>query len=135
MVQGPICPKTADVVWKGQRAPIARGVDQRHCFVMSDLKQLTVTDISIHEARANTAVGFRCRISASICRPELFAEFTDGIAIARVAVGFSPLHLRESAFERLTGYELHEAIGRDCRYLQVTIRDQPQIALIRTACA
>ena len=37
------------------------------------------------------------------------------------------------AFERLTGYARHEVLGKDCRYLQGSERDQPEISRIRAA--
>lgn len=65
--------------------------------------------------------------------PDLVEELTDGIAIARVTAGESPLLYVNKAFERLTGYGRLEALGKDCRYLQGTERDQPEIARIRAA--
>ncbi len=65
--------------------------------------------------------------------PNLVEELTDGIAIARVTAEGAPLLYVNRAFERLTGYGRHEAIGRDCRYLQGDERDQPEVARIRAA--
>lgn len=66
---------------------------------------------------------------------KLVEELTDGIAIARVSATNSPLIYVNSAFERLTGYERHEVLGKDCRYLQGNNRDQAEIARIRSALA
>lgn len=67
--------------------------------------------------------------------PNLVEEMSDGIAIAKVSSGNAPLVYVNKAFERLTGYEAHEALGKDCRYLQGTERDQPEVARIRAAIA
>ncbi|WP_246329588.1 putative bifunctional diguanylate cyclase/phosphodiesterase [Chthonobacter rhizosphaerae] len=65
--------------------------------------------------------------------PTLVEEFSDGVAVARVLGENAPLLYVNKAFERLTGYERHEALGKDCRYLQGNERDQPEIALMSTA--
>lgn len=109
------------------------GAERRHCFAMCDFQQPTATDISTLDASAGTALGPDAESLLRSVVLNLFAEFTDGIAIARVSAGSSPLIYVNEAFERLTGYALHEAIGKDCRYLQGIDRDQPQIALIRAA--
>lgn len=65
--------------------------------------------------------------------PTLLDELSDGIAIARVTGGSAPLLYVNKAFERLTGYKALEVLGKDCRYLQGSERDQPEVALIRRA--
>jgi PAS domain S-box-containing protein/diguanylate cyclase (GGDEF)-like protein len=65
--------------------------------------------------------------------PNLVEELSDGVAIARVSAGSGPLLYVNKAFERLTGYDRHEALGKDCRYLQGADRDQPEVARIREA--
>ena len=55
--------------------------------------------------------------------PGVIEEFADGVAMARVLEGNSPLVYVNAAFERLTGYGRHEALGKDCRYLQGSERD------------
>ncbi|HVL74454.1 MAG TPA: EAL domain-containing protein, partial [Noviherbaspirillum sp.] len=37
------------------------------------------------------------------------------------------------AFERITGYTMNEALGRNCRFLQAGDRDQPALATLRAA--
>lgn len=44
-----------------------------------------------------------------------------------------PLIYVNKAFERTTGYALLEAVGRNCRFLQGTDRNQPGIPIIRQA--
>lgn len=65
--------------------------------------------------------------------PTLLDELSDGIAIARVSGESAPLLYVNKAFERLTGYARYEALGKDCRYLQGSERDQPEVASIREA--
>ncbi|WP_276122054.1 putative bifunctional diguanylate cyclase/phosphodiesterase [Pararhizobium qamdonense] len=75
-------------------------------------------------------------LSSDAVRPilaTLVEEMTDGIAIARRLGANSPLLYVNEAFEQLTGYSRNEVIGKDCRYLQGSERDQQTIALIRSA--
>ncbi len=65
--------------------------------------------------------------------PTLVEELNDGIAIAQRTMANTPLLYVNKSFERLTGYTRHEVIGKDCRYLQGSERDQPEIARIRAA--
>lgn len=67
--------------------------------------------------------------------PQLVDELTDGIAIAHVSEGGAPLLYVNHAFELLTGYDRHEVLGRDCRFLQGNERGQPEIEQIRRAIA
>jgi PAS domain S-box-containing protein/diguanylate cyclase (GGDEF)-like protein len=67
--------------------------------------------------------------------PTLLDELADGIAIARVSGESSPLLYVNRAFERLTGYESRDVLGKDCRYLQGSERNQPEVARIRQAIA
>lgn len=65
--------------------------------------------------------------------PNLVEELSDGVAIARVSARESPLLYVNEGFQHLTGYERHEVLGKDCRYLQGNDRDQPEITSIREA--
>ncbi|WP_052388828.1 putative bifunctional diguanylate cyclase/phosphodiesterase [Belnapia moabensis] len=53
--------------------------------------------------------------------------FSDGIAIADLALHDHPLIYVNSAFERITGYRREDLLGRNCRFLQGTDRTQPAI--------
>lgn len=45
----------------------------------------------------------------------------------------NPIVYANEAFERITGYDQDEIIGRNCRFLQGDDRDQPEIERIREA--
>ncbi len=59
----------------------------------------------------------------------------DGITISDVNGEDHPLVYVSPGFERITGYAVEEALGRNCRFLQRDDRDQPAIAEIRQAIA
>lgn len=59
----------------------------------------------------------------------------DGITISERRDGGNPLIFVNPAFERMTGYAFEEITNIDCRYLQRDDRDQPAVALIRSAIA
>jgi PAS domain-containing protein len=65
--------------------------------------------------------------------PNLVETLSDRVAIARVSDGSGPPLYVNKAFGRLTGYGRHEALGKDCRYLQGNERGQPEVALVRAA--
>ncbi len=54
-----------------------------------------------------------------------------GIIISDASLPDNPIAYVNPAFERMTGYALYEAVGRNCRFLQRDDRDQPEIALLR----
>lgn len=62
----------------------------------------------------------------------IFRSVTSGISVAR-ADGDIPLVYVNPAFEVITGYSIEESLGRNCRFLQGEIRDQPGLTLIREA--
>lgn len=57
----------------------------------------------------------------------------NGIVITRAGEEASPIVYVNPAFERMTGYRADEAIGRDCRFLQASDRNQPDLDLLRDA--
>ena len=59
----------------------------------------------------------------------------DGIAVADLGQPDTPLVYVNHAFEAMTGYRMHELIGRNCRHLQGSDRLQPEIETIRNAIA
>ena len=54
-----------------------------------------------------------------------------GIIIADASLPDIPIAYVNPAFETMTGYQRHEVIGRNCRFLQRSDRDQPGLELIR----
>ena len=59
----------------------------------------------------------------------------DGICVADLGRPGDALVYANKAFEEITGYNLHEAVGRNCRYLQGNDRLQPAIVQVREALA
>ncbi len=55
--------------------------------------------------------------------------------VADAAKSDFPVVFVNPAFERLTGYYADEVIGRNCRFLQLGDRDQPQLKEVRLAIA
>lgn len=55
------------------------------------------------------------------------------IVIADCTLPDMPLVYVNPAFERVTGYRASEVLGRNCRFLQGTDRDQPALERVRTA--
>ena len=62
-------------------------------------------------------------------------EVDSGIAVADPNLADCPLIYVNEAFTRITGYSRAEALGRNCRFLQGHLRDQPGIQTIRNALA
>jgi diguanylate cyclase (GGDEF)-like protein/PAS domain S-box-containing protein len=58
---------------------------------------------------------------------------TNAIIIASALRPDNPVEYVNPAFERITGYAAHEAIGRNCRFLQDEDRDQPALNELRAA--
>ncbi|MCS6834987.1 MAG: PAS domain S-box protein [Anaerolineae bacterium] len=56
-----------------------------------------------------------------------------GISIADMLLPDTPLIYINPAFEKTTGYTALDVIGRNCRFLQGTDRDQPGLTAIRAA--
>jgi PAS domain S-box-containing protein len=57
----------------------------------------------------------------------------NGITLSDPDQPDNPIVYANAAFEIITGYEQHEIIGRNCRFLQGNDRDQPEIEKIREA--
>jgi two-component system, cell cycle response regulator len=71
-------------------------------------------------------------LSSDLLRRAMHAS-TEGLAIADVGKADMPLIYVNPAFERLTGYAAHEALGRNCRFLQRDDVRQTGLAAIREA--
>lgn len=58
----------------------------------------------------------------------------DGISISDLSLPDNPLIFINPAFERMTGYLIEEVVGKNCRYLQSTDKEQKnQLDIIREA--
>ncbi|MDX1561244.1 MAG: PAS domain-containing protein, partial [Marinobacter sp.] len=64
-----------------------------------------------------------------------FAEIECGVTIADPNLADTPLVYANAAFERMTGYSRAELLGRNCRFLQGDLQDQPGLRTIRNALA
>jgi PAS domain S-box-containing protein len=56
-----------------------------------------------------------------------------GISIADARLPDLPLIYINGGFEKITGYKAREVVGRSCRFLQGSQRDQPALNALRTA--
>ncbi|MBS3805723.1 MAG: EAL domain-containing protein [Oleiphilaceae bacterium] len=63
------------------------------------------------------------------------AEVECGVTIADVRLKNMPLIYVNDAFARMTGYTRAETLGKNCRFLQGHLRDQPGLQTIRNALA
>ena len=61
------------------------------------------------------------------------AASSNGIVITDATVPDHPLVYLNVGFERITGYSREEVIGKNCRFLQGTDRNQPALAQLRQA--
>ncbi|HET9482902.1 MAG TPA: PAS domain S-box protein, partial [Xanthomonadales bacterium] len=59
----------------------------------------------------------------------------NGIVVADARTPGLPLIYVNPAFERMTGYAAEQALGRNCRFLQGSDRDQPELDALRRALA
>ncbi len=58
---------------------------------------------------------------------------TNGVVITDVRTPGQPIFYANPAFEKITGYAVGEAIGRNCSFLQGEDRGQPEVELLREA--
>ncbi len=64
---------------------------------------------------------------------QAIAASSNGIVIADAREPDMPIIYINPAFERMTGYEAQEVIGRNCRFLQGEDKDQPALDELREA--
>jgi len=57
----------------------------------------------------------------------------NGVIITRHKDSDNPIIYVNPSFERISGYSAEEVIGRDCRFLQGSEREQPALEIVRTA--
>lgn len=69
--------------------------------------------------------------------PQILTKVLDscvnGVTLADPDIEDIPLVYANKAFEMVTGYSNEETIGRNCRFLQGTDHDQPEIDKLREA--
>ncbi len=61
----------------------------------------------------------------------IFRSVTSGISVADATQPDLPLLYVNPAFEVMTGYSFEEVLGKNCRFLQSSDRDQPALAIVR----
>ena len=101
-------------------------VEIRASHIMQDQRpsvMLQVRDITERKAAEQRLRLLEASVSASL----------DGITISDAHIEDLPLVYVSPGFERMTGYMAHEALGRNCRFLQNDDNDQPALATIRKA--
>ena len=69
--------------------------------------------------------------------PQILTKVLDscvnGVTLSDPDVEDMPLVYANKAFEIVTGYSNEETVGRNCRFLQGTDRDQPEVSKLREA--
>ena len=68
-----------------------------------------------------------------LLRERALASSAEGIVIVDMTLPGQPMIFVNTAFERITGYEMHDILGQNCRILQGSDRDQPGIEMMRRA--
>ncbi|WP_341936415.1 sensor domain-containing protein [Marinimicrobium sp. C2-29] len=61
------------------------------------------------------------------------SEIECGVTIADPSLEDTPIVYANAAFERMTGYPRSEILGRNCRFLQGDLKDQPGLRILRNA--
>ncbi|WP_018698921.1 bifunctional diguanylate cyclase/phosphodiesterase [Amorphus coralli] len=59
----------------------------------------------------------------------------EGVLVVDMTVGTQPVIYVNEGFLRLSGYDENEVLGRNCRFLQASDRNQPAVGLVRDAIA
>ena len=69
--------------------------------------------------------------------PQILTKVLDscvnGVTLSDPDIEDMPLVYANKAFETVTGYSNEETVGRNCRFLQGTDRDQPEVSKLREA--
>ncbi|TBO34389.1 PAS domain S-box protein [Aquabacterium lacunae] len=68
-----------------------------------------------------------------LLRERALESSEDAVFITDMCLPGQPIIFANPAFERITGYEVHEVLGHNCRFLQRDDREQPAIATMRLA--
>jgi PAS domain S-box-containing protein len=69
--------------------------------------------------------------------PQILTQILDGcingVTLSDPDIEDNPIVFANQVFEKITGYTKEEIIGKNCRFLQGDLRDQPEIAQIKEA--
>jgi PAS domain S-box-containing protein len=68
-----------------------------------------------------------------VLRERALESSEDAVFITDMCLPGQPIIFANPAFERITGYEVHEVLGHNCRFLQREDREQLAIATMRQA--
>jgi PAS domain S-box-containing protein len=66
---------------------------------------------------------------------EIMSNVTSGVTVADATKPDMPLIFINKGFEVVTGYRREEALGKNCRFLQGDLHDQPGLTVLRKALA
>lgn len=66
-------------------------------------------------------------------RDRALASSSDGVIIVSMTLPSHPIIYANSGFEQITGYEVHEVLGLNPRFLHGTDADQPGLTVLRQA--
>ncbi len=66
-------------------------------------------------------------------KDQAIGSVNDGVIIVDANTPDYPIIYLNDAFVKITGYSREEVIGRNCRFLQGSDRDQPELEIIRAA--
>jgi len=106
-------------------------------IVQIDLRADAIKDAAgkiIGTVGIHTDITERKRVEQTLkLRDRAIAACNNGIMISDAKLPDSPLIYVNAAFERMTGYTAVEVIGRNCRFLQGTDTEQPEIKQLRAA--
>ena len=70
-----------------------------------------------------------------LLRERALESSEDAVIITDMCLPGQPMIFANPAFERITGYAVHDVLGTNCRFLQREDRDQPGIQTMRAAIA
>lgn len=85
----------------------------------------TMTDVT-EQHKTNLAIALRDRALQSV---------TNGIVITDLQQRDNPIIYVNPAFEKITGYNLAEVVGKNCRLLSKHDHNQPEVSMLRAAVA